>query len=100
MTEDYLIRGGANVVKTKYGEMMDISIHMDELVELYKVHKEFNKDKSDDEQKVWVHITVRDAKSGKKFLKFNDYPLTGESQKNKKSKSAAEPEDAEDDLPF
>lgn len=100
MTEDNLLRGGANVIKTKYGEIIDISIHMDELPELYKIFKDFNKGKEDSEKQVWVHVQIMESKKGKKYLKFNDYSLTAEKKEKPQPKKAQPVDDTEDDLPF
>ena len=100
MTEDKLVRGGMKTIRTKYGEILDVSIHMDELPELYKLHKDFNAGKASEDKAEWVHIQILTSRAGKPYLKFNDYGLQG----NKKPAAPAAPEtktdEADNELPF
>lgn len=108
MTEDNMIRGGVKTFDTKYGEIEDISVHMDDLLEMYKIHKEFNEGKEGDDRREWVHLTRKTSRKGSYYLQFNDYSLKNEgggSRKKKATKKSApkktqEVDDTDDDLPF
>ena len=105
MTEDGLIRGGVKEFQTKYGTMTDVSIHMSELPELYRIHKEFNEGKAEEDKAEWVHITIKTSKAGKMYLAFNDYSLNPDNKKKAAAPKKVEAakvvvEDDGDELPF
>lgn len=102
MTEDKLLKGGMREITTKFGTILDVSIHMDELPELYRLHKEFNAGKAEEDKANWVHVQVLTGKKGNKYLKFNDYPLQDkESKPAPKATPKVEDGDSdENELPF